>query len=69
MILAMCKNVGVTPHYVLHETTYENLVLYGYATPVYDSDDKDEFDERIDANDPRLAERLMGGTRKVVNPF
>lgn len=68
MILGMCKNLKVTPDYILYNMTYENLLLYGYATPVYDPDDKEEFDESIDANDPKNAGKL-GTTEKVTNPF
>lgn len=48
----MCKTLGVTPDYVLN-MTYENFLMYGYATPTYDfDDDKNEWDERKDANNP-----------------
>lgn len=68
MILGMCKNIGCTPDYVLYEMTYENLIMYGYATPSYDPDEKD-WDEDIDANNPKMAGRLSQGTEKVTNPF
>lgn len=48
----MCKTLGVTPDYVLN-MKYENFLMYGYATPTYDDDDKEqEWDQRKDANDP-----------------
>lgn len=31
--------------------SYENLLLYSAATPMYD-DEKDEWDKSLDANDP-----------------
>lgn len=68
MILGMCKNIGCTPDYVLYEMTYENLIMYGYATPSYDPDEQD-WDEDIDANNPKMAGRLSQGTEKVTNPF
>lgn len=48
--------------------TYENLIMYGYATPSYDPDEQD-WDEDIDANNPKMAGRLSQGTEKVTNPF
>lgn len=42
----------MTPHEVLYEMSYENLLLYSAATPHYD-DERDEWDSSIDANDPK----------------
>lgn len=66
MILGVCKNLGVTPDYVLHSMTYENMIMYGFATPTYD-DEKDDWDESLDANNP---ENFKGASEGVVtNPF
>lgn len=49
----MSKNLGITPDYILNELSYENLIMYGYSVPSYDSDDKkDDWDDSIDANNP-----------------
>ncbi len=32
--------------------SYENLVLYGCATPQYDDEKEEEWDDRLDANNP-----------------
>ena len=65
----MSKNLCVCPDYVLHELTFENLILYSNAMPVYDSSDPREephWDERLDANTPgRIA--LPDGI--VTDPF
>lgn len=69
MILGMCKNLGVSPDYVLYEMTYENLIMYGYATPTYDEEDEKgiKFDESKDANNPDNFKHLKAGI--VTNPF
>ena len=67
MILGACKNLGVTPDYVLHAMTYENMIMYGFATPTYDLDDKDDWDESLDANNPDNFKGLAEGD--VTNPF
>lgn len=68
MILGMCKDLGVTPEYVLHEMTYENLLMYGYATPVLDLEDKkDDWDPALDANNPENNREQSDGI--VTNPF
>jgi hypothetical protein len=67
MILGACKNLGVTPDYVLHSMTYENMIMYGFATPTYDLDDKDDWDESLDANNPDNFKGLAEGD--VTNPF
>ena len=49
------KNLGVSPDYVLNEMSYINVLMYGYATPRYDSrkdKKKEEWDDSIDANNP-----------------
>lgn len=49
----MAKNLGVPPDYVLNEMSYENLIMYGNATPTFDSDKKeDDWDDSLDANNP-----------------
>lgn len=54
--------MGCTPEYILRETSFENLVLYGYATPSYDFDDKvPEWDESKDANNPANTFRRISG--------
>lgn len=68
MILGVCKNLGVSPDYVLHQMTYENVIMYGFATPVYDPDDKNDWDPSLDANDPS---NIKNGNESgvVTNPF
>lgn len=51
MILGWAKNLNTTPDYVLYEISHENLVLYTKAMPLYD-DEKDEWDDSLDANNP-----------------
>ena len=51
MIIGWAKLLGVTPAYVLHEITYQNLIMYSLAAPHYD-DIEDEWDESLDANNP-----------------
>lgn len=64
----MASNLGVTPDYILYEVTWENLILYGYATPSYlDEDSKEDWDPSLDANNPELTDRFKSGY--VVNPF
>lgn len=36
---------------MLYEISHENLVLYTKAMPLYD-DEKDEWDDSLDANNP-----------------
>lgn len=49
----MVKNLGVSPDYVLNEMSYENLIMYGNATPTYDSEKTEEkWDDSLDANNP-----------------
>lgn len=55
MVLGVCKNLNVPPDYVLHEMTYQNVMLYSHATPSYKSEKKEkgrEWDESLDANNP-----------------
>lgn len=59
MVLGVCKNIGVTPDYILYEMTYENVLMYSHATPTYESDDditddnkKNGFRPELDANNP-----------------
>ena len=47
--------LGMTPETVLYDISYKNLMMYGYASPNYDddeNDDKPEWDESLDANNP-----------------
>lgn len=47
----MSKNLGISPDYILNELSYENLIMYGYSLPTYNSDgETDEWDDSIDAN-------------------
>lgn len=49
----MSKNLGISPDYILNELSYENLIMYGYSLPTYNSDgETDEWDDSIDANNP-----------------
>lgn len=51
MILGWAKNLNVSPDYILYDISYENVIIYTRATPQYD-DEKQEWDERLDANNP-----------------
>lgn len=52
MILSFQKNFpAYTFEEILDEMTFENLLLYQRATPLYD-DEKDTWDESKDANNP-----------------
>ena len=45
--------MNLTPDYVLHKMTYQNVMLYAHATPTYDPEE--EKDKNVpDANDPSL---------------
>jgi hypothetical protein len=59
----MVKLLGVSLEYVLWEMTWENLVLYSHACPVYGGGG---WDERKDANDPCNS---VGGDGLVTDPF
>ena len=49
----MSKNLGLTPDYILNELSYENLIMYGYSLPSYDTgSEAEEWDDSIDANNP-----------------
>ena len=70
MILGACKNLRVTPEYVLHELTYENLVMFGYATPIFDPDEhkkEEDWNPALDANDPDNNKEQGDG--EVTDPF
>lgn len=49
----MCKAIGCSPDYIL-DMSYENFLMYGYSTPTYDpdEDDKKDWDESKDMNNP-----------------
>jgi hypothetical protein len=51
MIIGWAKNLNVSPEHVIYDMSYENLLLYSAATPLYD-DEKDNWDDSIDANNP-----------------
>ena len=51
MIYSWAKSLGVTPEHVLFEMSYKNLLLYAAAIPQYD-DEKDNWDPKLDANNP-----------------
>ena len=68
-MLCVCKNLGVSPDYVLHSLTFENLILYSHATPVYaftEGSDHSHWNDRLDANLPGSI-TLPDGL--VTNPF
>ena len=44
--------LNTTPEYVLYEMSYENLILFSHAVPVYDDEKEVEWDDSIDANNP-----------------
>ena len=51
-MLGAAKNLGVSPHYVLYEISYENVIMYGKATPSYNDLKEKAWDPTLDANDP-----------------
>ena len=51
IIISWAKNLGVPVEHVLYDMSYANLLLYSAATPQYD-DEKDDWDDSIDANNP-----------------
>lgn len=52
MIYGWAKMFNTTPDYVLYEMSHENLLMYSYATPSYDNEDSEEWDDSLDANNP-----------------
>jgi hypothetical protein len=68
MILGVCKNIGCTPDYAMHQMSYANVILFSRATPTYDdvkeSNDKKKFDESLDANNPANI-NIIGGEEIV----
>ena len=65
--MGMCKTLGVSPDYVLN-MTYENFLMYGYATPTYDTDDEENnWDASKDANNPDNFE--VEGKEEFVKSF
>ncbi|MBR3456060.1 MAG: hypothetical protein IKH26_12140 [Bacteroidaceae bacterium] len=65
----MCKNLGVPPDYVLYTLSFENLLLYCHATPVYslaENNANAHWNDRLDANTPGCI-TLPDGL--VINPF
>lgn len=42
----------MTPREVLYDISYENLLMYGAATPQYDDEKEPEWDESKDASNP-----------------
>lgn len=53
MIYGWAQSLNATPEYILHEISYQNLVLYSSAAPSYSSKEKEEeWDDSIDANNP-----------------
>lgn len=66
--MGMCKTLGVTPDYVLN-MTYENFLMYGYATPTYDTDEDENknWDASKDANNPDNFE--VNGEEEFVKSF
>lgn len=51
-IVSWAKNLNMTPMEVLHEISYENLIMYSAATPQYDDEKEPEWDATKDASDP-----------------
>lgn len=65
----MSKNLCVSPDYVLYGLTFENLILYSHAMPVYTGEESHEealWDDRLDANTPG---RITLPDGIVTNPF
>lgn len=50
----MAKSFGVSFDYVLYDLSYYNMLMYGFATPSYNSkkDKEEPWDDSIDANNP-----------------
>lgn len=44
--------LNTTTDYVLYEMSYANLLLYSRAAPSYDDEDVDEWDDKLDVNNP-----------------
>jgi len=64
--MGMAKSLGVSPDYVL-AMTYENFLLYGYATPTYDFEERkkeEEWDESLDASNPENFKSRRSGNEE-----
>lgn len=66
MIYSWAKSLGVTPEHVLFEMSYKNLLLYSAAIPQYD-DEEDEWDPKLDANNPVNFRRQSDTTTTNTN--
>lgn len=51
LVYNLSRIFETTPEYVLYEISYANLIMYGAAVPSFD-DEKDDWDDSIDANNP-----------------
>lgn len=65
MILGWAKNLNTTPDYILYDISYENAIIYARATPQYD-DEKDEWDDSLDANNPDNFNNDSNGEEEFV---
>ena len=54
VIYGWAQALHVTPDYILHDISYENLLLYSQASPSYSTNktQEEEWDDSIDANNP-----------------
>ena len=52
VVLGWAKNLNMSPHEVLYDISYANILLYMKATPCW-NDKKDDWDASIDACDPK----------------
>lgn len=60
VVAGVCKNLTLTPDYVLHEMSYTNIMMYSSVLPSYEDyknskqSDRPKFDASKDANNPDL---------------
>lgn len=61
----VCKSYNLTFDYVIHELSYENLMMYSAVLPTYESP-KDKNKEVVDADDPANREKLRAIIRGEI---
>lgn len=70
-MLGWSKALGMAPKQLLHDISYENLLLMSCAAPDYSSKaersgkGKEEEDEIINGNDPKAAAREEKGKTRT----
>lgn len=58
MIYGVVSNYHLSPHYVLHEMSYANVLMYLAVLPSYQDRETEERDSTIDADDPRNMDKI-----------